>query len=82
MSRFPLAVLAAMLPAFAFAQPPQSYQPTTAMLLRQALECENIATSQYTQSQTKITDLTKQVADLTKERDDLKAAAKSPEPPK
>jgi hypothetical protein len=80
MFRFPLAVLATILPGIAIAQSQQPYQPTTAVLLRQALECENIASGQYAQSQAKIGELTKQVSDLTKERDDLKAA-KPAEPP-
>jgi hypothetical protein len=86
MSRFPIAVLAIMLPSFAFAQSPQSYQPTTAVLLRQALECESIATNQYTQSQAKIADLTKQIDEMTKNvaelTKELQAAAKPVEPPK
>jgi hypothetical protein len=74
------AILAALLvPLTAYAEPPpRQYQPTTLVLLDQAMNCEAIATGQ----QAKIADLTKQVADLTKERDDLKAAAKPTEPPK
>lgn len=62
-----------------FGQSTQGYQPTTVMLLDQALKCESVATNQYAQSQAKIADLTKQVADLTQERD---KAAKPAEPAK
>lgn len=73
-------VLAAalLLPTLAMAQQPRQYQPTSLVLLQQSLECENVASSQYSQSQSKIAELTKQVEELTKERD--KAA--KPEPAK
>lgn len=67
-----LLALAIILPMHGFAQSPQGYQPTSVVLLDQALRCEGLATTQFNQQQGRITDLTKQVADLTKERDDLK----------
>lgn len=69
----PLAAL--LIAAPAFAQQPAQYQSTPEVLLQQALKCEQIATGQYQQ-------LTKQVAELTRERDDLKAAATKTEPAK
>lgn len=61
----PLVVLLFAVPAFA--QQPAQYQSTSEVLLQQALKCEQIATGQYQQ-------LSRQVADLTKERDALKVA--------
>ncbi len=66
------------LAAPALAQQPAQYSSTAEMLLRQALTCESLATSQYQQLTAQITVLTKQVTDLAKERDDLKAAAAKP----
>lgn len=66
------------LSGFVFGQSTQGYQPTSVVLLDQALKCEGLATTQFNQQQTKIADLTKQVEQLTQERD--KAA--KPEPPK
>lgn len=57
------------------------YQPTSVVLLDQALKCENAASNQYAQSQKQVADLTAQVTALTKERDELKAA-KPAEPAK
>lgn len=63
------------LSGFVFGQTPtQGYQPTSLVLLDQALKCENAATNQYAQSQKQVADLTAQVTALTKERDELKAA--------
>lgn len=74
-----LTFLAAIIfPSYGFAQSTQGYQPTSVVLLDQALKCEGLATTQFNQQQTKIADLTKQVEQLTQERD--KAA--KPEPPK
>lgn len=61
----PIVMIAAILPAAA--QPQRQYVSTAEMLLRQALDCEAVAASQIQQLQA-------QVAALTKERDDLKAA--------
>lgn len=62
------ALALSMSPAFA-QQPPVPYVSTTDMLLRQALNCENVASA-------KITELQAQLVEVTKERDELRAAAK------
>jgi hypothetical protein len=77
--RYIILAAALLVSLTAYAEPPpRQYQPTTLVLLDQAMNCEAIATGQ----QAKIIELTAQVAALTKERDDLKAAAKPVEPPK
>lgn len=71
-----LLALAIILPTYGFAQSTQGYQPTTLVLLDQALKCEGAASNQFQQQQSKIADLTKQVSELTAERDKAASTAK------
>lgn len=66
-------ILASLLLASpAMAQQQQRYTPVAQTLLNQALVCENTAAAEIGQLQAQNADLTKRVADLTKERDALK----------
>jgi hypothetical protein len=72
-----LLVLASLLLATpAIAQ--QQYVPTDEMLLRQATSCETLANQQLQGQAKQIADLNTKLTAVTKERDDLKAAAKPP----
>jgi len=60
----------------------QQYIPTDEMLLRQAKSCEAIATEQLQAQAKQIADLNTKLAAVTKERDELNAKNKPPEPSK
>lgn len=70
--RYLLPLLLAAAPAFA---QQATYEPTHMVLLQQAMKCEQIASSQYQQFTAERAAKDKQIAELIKERDELKAKA-------